>query len=83
MNRAVMARRAASRPPRRGSASPSTNPALRPSTIVTGTGHVKKSTALKLTATQKNSQGRPSEWNTSMEFFTDPKWSQTVRSQNV
>lgn len=42
-------------------------------------GAIRRSRALKLTATQKNSEGRTSEWSMSPEFFTDPKWGKTVR----
>lgn len=74
-NRSVLAARAAAngRTGKHGSVLP-------PSTG-TATGPVKRSRALKLTATQRNSEGRMSEWSMSPEFFTDPKWSQTVTSQ--
>lgn len=52
-------------------------------TPVYATGPVRRSSAVKLTATQRNSEGRTSEWNMSMDYFTDPKWSQTVSSTNV
>lgn len=39
---------------------------------------MRRSKAVKMTATQKNSQGRTSEWARSPEFFTDPKWDRTV-----
>lgn len=79
-NLAVIAARAASRPVSRNRKSgiPLTSP-----TPVYATGPVRRSSAVSLTATQRNSEGRPSEWSRSMDFFTDPKWSQTVRSQNV
>lgn len=63
------------------SASPSTNLAARRTVTKGAPGAIRRSTALKLTATQRNSEGRVSEWSMSPEFFTDPKWSQTVTSQ--
>ncbi len=57
------------------------NLGARTSTIVTATGHVKKTRAMKMTGAQKNSIGQRSEWSRSPEFFTDPKWSQTVGTQ--
>lgn len=76
--RAIRARRAAALPIRPGGATPSTNPALRQITTVTATGHVKRSTAVKMTATQRDSEGNRSAWNDSMDYFTDPKWGRTV-----
>lgn len=45
--------------------------------LMAGPGRKTKGT--KMTATQRNSQGKPSEWNRSCDFFTDPKWGKTVR----
>lgn len=72
-NRAIVARRASPSTPNVHSGIPLTG-----TTPVYATGPVKRSRALKLTATQKNSEGRTSEWSMSPEFFTDPKWSATV-----
>jgi hypothetical protein len=33
---------------------------------------------VRLTATQRNSVGRVSEWNRSPYYFTDPAWGRTV-----
>lgn len=73
-----MARRAKPSTPNRNSGIP-----LGSLTNVPSTGHVKKSSAVKMTGAQKNSLGKPSEWNGSVEFFTCPKWSQTVTAQRV
>lgn len=85
-NRSVIAERAALA--NRPGATPSTvgtNVAARPSTVVQHCeGPVRRSRALKLTATQKNSDtGKSSEWNDSVSFFTCPKWDQTVQSQRI
>lgn len=40
----------------------------------------RRSSAVKMTAAQKNSQGRRSEWAMPSDFFTDPKWDRTVTS---
>lgn len=76
-NHAVVARRAATngRTGRHGSPIPPAAP--------TAIGYVKRSSAAKLTGAQRNSLGKRSEWAASPEFFTDPKWSQTLQSQNV
>lgn len=80
VNRSVVAARAASRPARDTSTAPvSRNLGARPSTRVTPSGYVKRSRAVPLTATQRNSEGKRSEWSASPQFFTDPKWSRTVR----
>lgn len=75
MNRAVMAARAAQNFPSKPHVGtlPLTSP-----TPVYATGPVRRSTAIKMTATQRNSEGRTSEWNMSMDYFTDPKWGLTV-----
>lgn len=49
-------------------------------TVVHGTGRIVKSKAAKLTPTQRNSEGRRSEWSASPEFFTDPAWDRTCTS---
>ena len=41
-------------------------------------GVVRRSRALPMTGAQKNSVGRRSEWNDSVDYFTDPKWGKTV-----
>lgn len=71
-NRSVIAARAAAngRTGRHGAV-------LAPSTVVYATGPIRRSRAIPLTATQRNSEGRRSEWSASPEFFTDPKWSAT------
>lgn len=73
MNRAVMAQRAAKRPVRTADL-----PMLRANHIPIRTGPIRRSTAVKMTATQRNSEGKSSEWNRSMDYFTDPKWGRTV-----
>ena len=70
-NRAVIAARATR-------STPTLPPHLRPVSTTYATGPVKRSRALPLTATQRNSEGRRSEWSASPEFFTDPKWGTTV-----
>lgn len=73
-NRSVVAARAAAKG-RTGlhhSVTPPPMPRLR-------TVH-RKSSAVKLTATQRNSEGRTSEWSRSPYFFSDPKWDRTVTS---
>lgn len=85
MNRSVMAARAAQNgltQPRRNRGTTGTDPSARPSTVIQHCeGPVRRSTAMKMTGAQRNSEGRRSEWSASPEFFTDPKWSQTVSSQ--
>lgn len=54
-------------------------PAIRPTHAGYATGPIRRSRATPLTPTQRNSEGRRSEWSASPEFFTDPKWSATVR----
>lgn len=83
MNRSVMAARAAKRRATPSTGSVGTNPALRPGTTVHATGHVRRSRAVSLTATQRNSEGRKSEWSASPEFFTDPKWSATCHTNRA
>lgn len=84
-DRSVIARRAGatrsttrtSRTSRTGR--PGTDLRARTSTPVYATGPIRRSRAVKMTATQKNSDtGRASEWNRSAYYFTDPKWSQTM-----
>lgn len=55
-----------------------TNPGARTSTLVYATGSVRRSRGTSLTSTQRNSEGRMSEWSMTPEFFTDPKWSATA-----
>lgn len=58
-----------------------TNPAMRPATVVAHcAGPIRRSRATKMTATQRNSEGGWSEWNASMHYFTDPKWSATCNT---
>lgn len=73
-DRTIVASRAAAngRTGTRHSVMPPTMPRLR-------TVH-RRSRGTKLTATQRNSEGRRSEWSASPEFWTDPKWSRTVSS---
>lgn len=73
-NRRVIAARATASTVNHGCRIPLSSP-----TPVYATGPVRRSSAVKLTATQRNSEGRRSEWSASPEFFTDPKWSRTVR----
>ena len=74
-DRSVIAARAAAngRTGRHGSV-------LAPSTYPLRTVH-RRSRAVKLTATQRNSEGRRSEWSRSADFWTDAKWSATVSSR--
>lgn len=83
-NRAVLTARASRRADRPTPArSVGTNPGARTSTTVFATGPVRRSSAMKLTATQKNSDtGRQSEWCRPMDYFTDPLWGQTVTNQS-
>lgn len=59
---------------------PGTNPALRsamPSHPMAA-GPIRRTTCAPMTAAQRNSEGRMSEWAMSPEFFTDPKWGRTL-----
>lgn len=78
VNRAVVAARATSSTP---NLTRFNRAMLRPTSASTATGPVRRSTAVRMTAIQRNSEGKRSEWNDSTEFFTCPKWSQTVTSQ--
>lgn len=80
-DRSVIAARAALRASRSTDVRVSRNPALRSATVVHATGAIRRSRAVSLTATQRNSEGKRSEWSASPEFFTDPKWGQTVGTQ--
>lgn len=77
-NRAVIAARTTQTPVHRAHGTVGTNPALRPGTVVTESGHVRRSRAVKMTGAQRNSLGHPSEWNRPVDYFTDPAWDQTV-----
>jgi len=70
-NRAVIAARAKA---------PTSNdvPMLRTSIHTTGTGPVRRSRAVRLTATQRNSQGARSEWSMSQNYWTVSAWDKTV-----
>lgn len=46
-------------------------------------GPAKNRRGTKLTATQRNSEGRPSEWAQPVDFFTDPKWSHTCSTNRA
>lgn len=80
-DRSVIAARAARRSgARRSTGTVGTNPARRDTTQVYATGPVRRSTAVTLTATQRNSEGKRSEWSASPQFFTDPRWSLTAHT---
>lgn len=83
LNRDVIAARATQSG--RTGANPSTRPGInisaRTSTIVTATGHVKRTTCAPMTPAQRNSEGKRSEWNASMYYWTDPAWSRTVSNK--
>lgn len=55
----------------------STNLAARVDSIIPIV-HVHNRRSPRMTAAQKNSEGRRSEWAASPYFFTDPAWSRTV-----
>lgn len=76
-NRAVIAARAAARPVRTNTALVGSDPSA---VAFHGTGQVKRSRALPMTATQRDPTGKRSDWNRSPEFFTDPKWSATCKT---
>lgn len=62
---------------------PGTDLRARPSTVTTPSGHVKRTKAMKMTGAQRNSIGKRSEWSASPQFFTDPRWSQTVGNRDT
>ena len=81
MNRAVIAKRAAKSArtsTRRTTGRPSTNLLARTQTEVHAGAVIRRTKAVRMTAVQRNSEGRPSEWNRSPYYFTDAKWSATV-----
>lgn len=55
-------------------------PMLRPSMPMSGTGPIRRSRAVRMTGTQRNSEGQRSEWAMSQNCWTDPAWSRTVSS---
>lgn len=81
-NRSIIAQRAAAngRNGRHSSVA-----VLAPSTVIGATGPVRRTTAVKMTGAQRNSEGRRSEWSMSQNNRDgrDARWSQTVRSQDV
>lgn len=79
-NRAVLAARAGVR---RNPGTPATDVAARVLAPSTGTGPVRRSSAVRMTAAQRDSEGNRSAWAASPYYFTDPKWDQTVTSQHV
>jgi hypothetical protein len=79
-NRARIAERAGARTSTKRPATVGTNPAMRVETIVHARIPVRRSKATRLTATQRNSEGRRSEWSASPYYFTDPAWGRTVSS---
>lgn len=60
-----------------------TDPAKRVLPIAPVLGPVRRSRAVPMTGAQKDSTGRTSDWARSMDYFTDPKWDQTLSSQHV
>ena len=76
-NRARIAERASARASTSRPGTVGTNPAMRVETIVHARIPVRRSKATRLTATQRNSEGRPSEWSRSPYYFTDSKWGAT------
>lgn len=57
-----------------------TNPAMRtdgPSHPMAA-GVVKRTRCAPMTAAQRDSTGRLSDWSRSVDFFTDPKWGKTL-----
>lgn len=57
-----------------------TNPALRTAgpTHPMAAGVVKRTRCAPMTAAQRDSTGKRSDWSRSPEFFTDPKWGRTL-----
>lgn len=74
-NRAIIAARAGI--PATNHHGVSRNPAARVDSIIPIV-HVHNRRSPRMTAAQKNSEGRRSEWAASPYFFTDPAWSRTV-----
>lgn len=75
MNRAIVAQRASKRPVRRTAGRPGTNILARTLTEVDRAVPAHRGRkSPRLTAVQKNSEGRRSEWSRSPYFWTDPKW---------
>jgi hypothetical protein len=79
-NRAVLAARAAGATRSTPARTVAVNPALRLDTTQVRTGPIRRSRAVKMTATQRNDLGQHSEWNASMWFWTDPAWSLTRKT---
>lgn len=50
---------------------------LAPSTPIGATGPVRRTRCAPMTAAQRDSTGKRSDWSASPYFFTDPKWSAT------
>lgn len=86
-DRSIIAARAALRSTDRPVLAPSTDLRARTLTVVKPSGAGIRRRKCKMTGAQRNSEGRRSEWSLPMNLrdavATDPKWSQTVRSQNV
>lgn len=83
-DRSVIAARASRRVgARRSTGRPATDVAARPITPLTPIGSVRRSSAVKMTGAQRNSEGRRSEWNATPYLrdavTTDAKWSRTLR----
>lgn len=81
-SRARIAERAAQNPaPPRPVLAPSTDLRARSVACESAVMPFRARKATKLTATQRNSEGRRSEWSASPTYWTDPAWDQTVSTR--